>query len=216
MDEFVVMDCVLLTRMSGISPAQDLRELRDRLTACSSNSLIHHFCETPLRHTFDDPDYRNDFAVWSRQSLADNVLAERLGIIDPYEIPNVEDLRQSVIDIVEDRLSELAPMVPGMRGGREFYFIEATSIVFETPKRISHPNELSDAVKSMTPGSIYFHFLESRRREPLRKDDFSVWIEKFGEEGQRYADSISHLDFYFKTLLELRTELSTAFGRAAA
>src|SRR3990172_8358354 len=57
---FVIQDCSLLIRTSGLLPAADLRELRDRIAACGGNVLFHHFFETPLRPTFDNPDYRND------------------------------------------------------------------------------------------------------------------------------------------------------------
>ena len=84
MTPFEVMDCALLIRMSGLPLAMNLRELRDRIAICGENVLYHHFCETTLRPMFDDPDYRNDFAVWSKLYLGDRVLAEKLGILDPY------------------------------------------------------------------------------------------------------------------------------------
>jgi hypothetical protein len=210
MSDFVVMDCTLLTRMSGLPPALNLRELRDRLGVCSDNVLYHHFCETSLRATFDDPEYRNDFAVWAKENLADRVLAERLGIIDPYEIESVSALRQQVLDIIEDRLSELSPWVPAVRSGGEFYFMEAITIAFETAERIQEPAEMANAIRQMTNGSIYFHFLEGRRRPPLQMDDFSAWFVKCGPEGEPYARAISKIDFYFKTLPVLREELYAA------
>ncbi|MFH0813630.1 MAG: DUF5752 family protein [Pseudomonadota bacterium] len=73
---FEVTDCALLTRMSGMPPAFNLRELKDRIAACSPDVLYHHFCETPLVPSFDYPDYRNDFAVWAKCQLGDEVLAE--------------------------------------------------------------------------------------------------------------------------------------------
>ena len=84
MNPFAVKDCTLLVRMSGLAPAANLRELRDRIAACNENVLFHHYCETTLRVTFDNPDYRNDFAAWAKLYLGDRVLAERLGILDPY------------------------------------------------------------------------------------------------------------------------------------
>ena len=63
MKEFMVKDCALLLRMSGLAPAVNLRELRERLRAAGESVLYHHFFETPLRTSSDDPFYRNDFAV---------------------------------------------------------------------------------------------------------------------------------------------------------
>ena len=75
MNSFVMRDCALLTRMSGVPEAANLRELRERIAVCGENVLYHHFCETLLRPSFDYPDYHNDFAVWSKLYLDDRVLA---------------------------------------------------------------------------------------------------------------------------------------------
>lgn len=210
MSEFLVMDCALLTRMSGLPPAFNLRELRDRIGACSDDVLYHHFCETSLRATFDDPEYRNDFAVWAKEKLADGVLAERLGIIDPYEIESIASLRHLALDIIEDRLSELSPWVPAVRPGGEFFFMEAVIVTFETNGRISHPSEMAESIREMTNGSIFFHFLEGLRRPPIHKDDFSAWLLAYGPLGEPYARAISGIDFYFKSLSVLRDDLSHA------
>jgi hypothetical protein len=215
MEPFVVMDCTLLTRMSGLPPALNLRELRDRITICSENVLYHHFCETTLRPTFDDPEYRNDFAVWAKRSLGDRVLAERLGIIDPYETDSMEDLRRLSLDIIEERLSELTYWVRMVRQGGEFYFMEAKNIVFDTGERIVNPRKLPDSVRHMTNGSIYYHFLEALRRPPLQKDDFTAWLSGIGESGKPYLEAIARIDPYFKTLGELRNELVRVLRKAA-
>jgi hypothetical protein len=210
--DFVVVDCALLTRMSGLSPAFNLRELRDRIAVCSDSVLLHHFCETSLRATFDDPEYRNDFAVWAKEGLADRVLAERLGIIDPYEYDNVPELRHLVIDIIEDRLSEMSPWVPTVRPGGELYFMEAVTIVFETSDRICHPLEMPEGIRQMTNGSIYYHFLEGLRRPPRHIDDFSTWLLDCGPKWEAYVSAIAGIDFYFKSLSVLREELSNALN----
>jgi len=62
------------------------------------------FCETPLRSTFDNPDDRNDFAVWSKLYLGDRVLAERLGILDPYEYSSLGELRGATLEVIDERL----------------------------------------------------------------------------------------------------------------
>jgi hypothetical protein len=204
------MDCALLTKMSGLAPAFNLRELRDRLTVCSHNVLYHHLLETRMRPTFDDPEYRNDFAVWAKESLVDSVLAERLGIIDPYDYESAEGLRQLLLDVIEDRLGELSPWVPTARPGNQFFFMEATTIAFDTQQRVYDPSKLARALRQMTNGSVYFHFLEARRRPPRHIDDFTLWLGDVGEEGQAYQAAIANIDFYFKSLATLREELSTA------
>ena len=213
MTPFEVKDCALLTRMSGLPPAINLRELRERIAMCSENVLFHHFCETPLRGTFDNPDYRNDFAVWSKLYLGDRVLAERLGILDPYEFPSLKELRAATLEVIDERLGE-STMVPWARPGDEFYFQEATTVVFDTGIRIFHPREFAATIAAMTGGSVYFHFLEARRRAPLGKDDFTAWLlqNDNGGKNRPYIEALARIDFYFHSLVHLRRELAKVFS----
>ena len=209
MTPFEVKDCALLARMSGLPPAFNLRELRERIAACSDNVLFHHYCETTLRATFDNPDYRNDFAVWSKLYLGDRVLAERLGIQDPYAYPSLGELRAATLEVIDERLGELT-MIPWARAGDEFFFMEATTVVFDTGIRISHSRELAASIGAMTAGSVYFHFLEARRRPPIGKDDFTAWLIENHDGGKNgpYIEALSRIDFYFHSLPDLRKELA--------
>jgi hypothetical protein len=209
MTAFEVKDCALLARMSGLPPAFNLRELRERIAVCGENVLFHHYCETPLRATFDNPDYRNDFAVWSKLYLADRVLAERLGILDPYSFPSLGELRAATLEVIDERLGELT-MIPWAHPGDEFFFMEATTVVFDTGIRIGHPRELAASIGAMTAGSVYFHFLEARRRPPLGRDDFTEWLleNDDSEKNRPYIEALARIDFYFHTLPHLRRELA--------
>lgn len=209
LNPFEIKDCALLIRMSGLPPAMNLRELRDRIAACRENVLYHHFCETTLRPSFDNPDYRNDFAVWSKMYLGDRVLAERFGILDPYSHGRMEELRAVVLEVIDDRLGELTT-IPWVRSGDEFLFKEATTVVFDTEERIRHPRELVPALRRMTNGSIYYHFLEALRRPPMGEDDFSAWLHEAGKEYEPYLRSLKSIDYHFHSLAHLRRELVRA------
>jgi len=213
MKPFEVKDCALLMRMSGLPPAMNLRELRDRIAICDEDVLYHHFCETTLRPMFDDPDYRNDFAVWSKLYLGDRVLAERLGILDPYSVGGMEELRAAVIEIIDDRFGELT-MVPWVRSGDEFLFRQSTTVVFDTGERIGDPKDLHSAIRRMTNGSVYYHFLEALRRPPVGKDDFSAWLLDAGEEFKPYLNILESIDFQFHSLAHLREDLAKALRQA--
>jgi hypothetical protein len=203
MDKFIVRNCTLLARMSGIKEAANLRELRERVAACGENVLYHHFCETLLRPSFDNPDYHNDFAVWAKLNLDDRVLAERLGILDPYSLGSLEMLRGAMLDILDERLNEL-PMNPAVNKGDEFFFLEATTVIFETGEIIEEPSQLPEKISNMTTGSIFYHFIEARRRTADCLDDFSAWLSLFGDKGAWYASQLRSIDFSFLTLAEMR------------
>jgi hypothetical protein len=205
MGDFNIRDCTLLTRTSGMPAAINARELRDRIASCRQDVLYHHFCEAPLVPSFDNPDYQNDFAAWALLHLGDRVLAERLGIINPYVFADLERLRGEVLDILDQRLSEI-PFVPTCQAGGELFFTEAVTVVFDTGMRINSPEQLPEAIATMTTGSIYYHFLEARRRPPVGLDDFSAWLAGFpGQEG--WLSALQAVDFMFFTLTDLRQEL---------
>lgn len=209
-ENFIVKDCTIITRMAGIASAMTLRELRERLRTCSIECIYHHFCEILIRSSFDDPEYRNDFAVWASRYLRDRILAERLGILDPYKFNDLEDLRQKMIEIMDQRLSEL-PYIPFAKKGEDFYFMQATTLIFQTGIEIKEPEELIKSIAKMTNSTIYYHFIDSRRRNPFEKDDFSIWLIKFGEKYKPLLKAWEQIDFYFYSLPELKKALVDAF-----
>lgn len=203
---FYIKDCTLLIKMSGLSPAFDVRDLRERIALCSPAVIYHHFFETLLTPTFDYPDFRNAFAVWVKRQLDDDVLAERLGMIEPYRFSSLEDLRTYTLDIIDERLSEMH-VISSVAPGHEFYFREAITMVFETGYVMNNPMEMLDIMPLLTSSSIYYHFLEARRRTPALTDDFSLWLENFGSEWGPLISDLRAIDFIFYSLPELKQEL---------
>ena len=208
-EPFKVMDCTLITLALG-KTAQDLRELRDRLSEVPAGSLDHHFQQTLLRHTFDDPEYRNDFALWARRQLHDFQLAEMLDVIDPLDFGNFEELRQRLLDVIEDRLAEL-DHVPWVSPGREFHFLRSQVVVFGTGLSAATPEDLAILIPRLSTGSVFYHFVEARRKHPERRDDFSVWLEDWGAEHEPIRRRLGTIDFNLWTLTEMRDLIAGCF-----
>lgn len=208
-EPFKVMDCAPTILALGRS-AQTLRELRDHVAAVPLQSILHHFYGSLLRPAFDHPEYRNDFALWARQQLHDAPLAERLGVIDPMLFKEQEDIRQHLIDVIEDRLAELEhlPITPR---GREFHFLRSQFVVLDTGITAGTPAQLGALIPRLSTGSIYFHFIEARRRAPLMTDDFSAWLSAWGPVQQPVCDRLKGIDFQLWTLTELRKRISDCF-----
>ena len=204
-----ILDCSLLILSVGRS-AQNLRELRDHLTIVPAQSIAHHFYDSLLRPTFDHPEYRNDFARWAGRQLRDELLAERLGVLDPIDYPDLEALRQSLIDIIEDRLAEVHD-VPQAPGGQGFHFLGSRFVIIETGVRVSAPGDLAIMLPSLSTGSIFIHFIEARRRTPLRRDDFSLWLEQWGPEYEQVCRRLEAIDHYLWSLTELRELICESF-----
>jgi hypothetical protein len=209
---FAIKDCALITRMAGIGTAMNLREMQERVSICPVECLFHHFCETVIRPTFDDPEFRNDLAIWAARQLRDRVLAERLAIINPYKLNSFEDLRLQVMDILDERMSEVA-YIPWAPRGREFYFMQAVTVVFDTGLTLLKPRDLLNALPHMSLGSIYYHFVEARRRTDEGLDDFSQWMKEFGEDTSLIREVLGGIDFYYLTLSELKRTMIQTLGR---
>ncbi|MEW6264177.1 MAG: DUF5752 family protein [Thermodesulfobacteriota bacterium] len=206
---FAVKDCALSAIATG-QWAQNLRELRDNLRTCHPGCIYYHFWGGRLRPRFTDPEYHNDFAIWSRYALQDPVLAERLGIINPNDFSNLEYLRQEIIETIEERLDE-AGWVPWAKADKQFYFVRSQIIVFDTNLRLEKPEELVEAVPDMSVGSVFYHFIDALRRSPENLDDFQAWLSRSFVGYEDVCQVLAKVDPFFSTLVELRQELTHIF-----
>ncbi len=209
MEEFAIKDCALATIATG-RHAQTLRELRDILRDIHAGCIYHHFWGTLMRPEFYDREYNNDFAAWCHHSLHDSVLAERLAVVDPADYPDLDALRQELIELIDERLDETEVILTA-RADQLFHFTRSVTVVFDTYRRLSHPSELVTAVPEMSVGSIFYHFIDARRREPIGMDDFRAWLKGFGSEYEPLCDTLAEIDPYFESLFVLRTRLARAF-----
>jgi len=209
-ERFPIRDCALIQIATGVR-AQNVRELRDRLLLVHPGSIDYHFWGGLLRPRFDDPEFSNDFAAWARHGLHDHKLAERLAMIDPVEFSDIEALRQELIDVLEERIDE-GEYLTWSKPDQQFQFIRSQMVVFDTGRELAQPSDLAAATPAMTIGSIYFHFVDARRRPPRRLDDFRAWLAGFGSEFEDLSTALAEVDPYFTTLSRLRVELGRLFG----
>jgi hypothetical protein len=207
---FEVKDCALIAIATG-EHAQNLRELRDRLTAIHPASIYYHFWAGMLMPRFEEPEFNNDFASWARHGLHDYILAERLALIDPRNFPDMEDLRHELVETIEERLYE-TEMVPWAKRDRMFHFKRSQIVVFDTNRRITEPGMLPEVVPHLSVSSIFYHFIDARRRSPRNMDDFSTWLLGFGDRYLHLLDAVGTIDPYFTTLHEIRGRLCQLFS----
>jgi hypothetical protein len=203
---FRVKDCTLIVRMGGVDPALNLREFRERIKICPRECIYHHFHETLIRPSFDYPEFRNDFAIWSYRHLRDRVLAERLGVINPHSFTDLEQLREHILEILDERLDEIH-YIPWADRGEEFRFLQAATIVFDTGLDLHDPADLISHLPSLSNSSIYYHFIEARRRTTEGTDDFTAWMRTFKKIPTNLIKVLENVDFYFLNLGELKAAL---------
>jgi hypothetical protein len=207
---FAVMDCTLAAIATG-RRAQNLRELGDALATVHPECVYYHFWGGLLRPRFDDPEYNNDFASWVRHALHDRTLAERLGVIDPADFTDLEALRAEVIERIEERLDELEHLA-WAPGDQQFHFIRGQTVVFDTGRRLRDARELAAHLPKLSLGSIFYHVIDARRREPQRMDDFRAWLQAAGEAHAGLCETLAAIDPYFTSLADLRARLAEAFA----
>jgi hypothetical protein len=201
-EPFVVRDCAIAAIATGIR-VENLRELLQRIETIHEGALFYHFWGGLLRPKFENPEFRNDFAEWARHGLHDHTLAERLAVIDPADYPKLDDLRNEVIEVLEERLEE-SPTVPWAPRDRQFHFIRSQIVVFDTTRRVDRPDSLPEVLPTLSLGSIFYHFVDARRRTEDGRDDFSAWLAGFGDAYAPLMGRIAEVNRSYAPLPDLR------------
>jgi hypothetical protein len=207
-EPFCVMDCSLIRCATGRA-CYNLRELLEALHTASDAVLEHHMMRCALEDHFELYEFPNDLAGWCWTSLGDNVLAEQLGVVDPYQQPSTAALRAALLNVVEDRLWDLEHPT-WCRPGLELHLIESRLVAYDTGERIVTAAAMLEAIERMSRRSLFFHVHEARRRTAGRTDDFSLWLENAGMQAS-LVTAVREIDFYFLNLNQLREALSEAF-----
>jgi hypothetical protein len=208
-EAFRIHDCALAAIATG-QQAQNLKELRNNIAQVEPDSILYHFWGVFLKPRFEDPEFNNDFASWVRHALHDKTLAERLGVLNPADFPDTEELRKELIEVIEERLDSIE-YLSWCEPDEQFYFITTQLVVFDTHKVIHKAAELATTVPAMTTSSIFYHFIEARRRTFGRMDDFRSWLYGFDGAYTDLIDLLSTVDPFFSTLTELREQLGALF-----
>ena len=207
---FALKDCALISIATG-KTAQSLRELRDRLITISPDSVYNHFWGSLLEPRFEEREFNNDFAAWALSGLHDETLAERLAVLDPKEHSDLDSLRRELIEVIEERLDE-SEYSKWMLAQDSFEFIRTQIVVFDTDQRIQYPEELSKLLPHLSTSSLFYHFIDARRRLPHGLDDFRYWLQSFNGEYQVLVDKLAAIDPYFSPLTDLRQQVSAIFN----
>ncbi|MGJ0483842.1 MAG: DUF5752 family protein [Methylomicrobium sp.] len=206
---FILKDCALIAVATN-QRAATLKEFRDHIETLSKDSLYYHFWGNLLLPHFEEREYINDFAGWVRHSLHDAILAEQLAVLDPTRFSNPEDLRYRMLEYIDDRL-EQSEYLQWTRASQRFEFIRSQIVVFDARTAVTDPHEMVELIPHLSVNSIFYHFIDSRRRTENKIDDFRQWLSFFGDTYQPLIERLSQLDPYFLTLTQLRQQLAATF-----
>ncbi len=205
---FTIVDCSLARQALGRN-CSNLREVLDAVRNVPDAVLEHHLLRCPLEDHFELYEFPNDLARWCWEALNDPVLAEKLGLVDPYKLPGINELRAVLVETIEDHLWGV-DRVNWCRPGFEWHIISSRLVAFETGEHVPTPVALAEAIGRMSTRSLFYHVHEARRRTGGKTDDFSIWLEQLGANPDLVA-AIRAIDFYFLNLNQLRAELTAVF-----
>ncbi|MFH1701894.1 MAG: DUF5752 family protein [Nitrospirota bacterium] len=204
-EPFEFKQCISILKSTG-KKAKDLRELRNIIAVISDDCVFHHTYQYFIKgHVLE---YTNDFAHWAGESLEERALSEHLSNIDPYDFKNISDLRNKLLEVI-DNYFENFPEPREAMTGNEFFFNETVTLIFPVGIRARNLAEFLTAIKYVDDSSIYYHYFEARIRLGSGIDDFSRWIEDaFGKKD--LAEKIRSIDPFMHDLEGIRKHIAEA------
>ena len=84
--------------------------------------IEHHMTRCVLADHFDLYEFPNDLARWCWDMLGDHMLAEQLGLIDPYQHESIDSLRAELVNVIEERVWGI-DRVPSCPPGLELHLV---------------------------------------------------------------------------------------------
>jgi Family of unknown function (DUF5752) len=173
---FVFVGCWELREMLGRS-ARDERQLLEAIEEVPLESIYYHTHSFLLRHKYIAGPYPNDFATWAAIQVRDRVLGEKLGILSPYDFPNLESLRGEIVTIISDHLSRLQ-VIPRVIYEEPFHFMQSRIISAPMGLQVYTLAEFREVLATVDDSVIYYHTFEAILRLAKPKGDFALWMEE--------------------------------------
>jgi len=196
---------VTLKELTG-KKARNLRELVEIIKEVPGSVIYYHTHVFLQRQHSFSPDPPNAFANWVSRTLGEYKLGEELASIDICAFNTIRELREKIINVIENHLFEnKEPLRYAPKGG-EFDFIKAHSFVVPTGFKAHNLKEFAMILEKVTIYSIYFHIFEARLRLEKGFNDFSFWLDTsaFAPE---VAKDIAELDPYTFNMEALRRRI---------
>ncbi len=208
-ESFGFRSCELVTLSTGLN-ARSLSELASGIQMAPAGSLHYHFWGRLIKPQFGEFEYGNDFASWVETALHDRALAEELSVVNPSDFADLEELREEVLYLIERRLDQ-EDFLNWWRAERPFFFTRAQMLVFDTGQTATDLKSLVEGLKWVERSSIFYHFIDARRRTPDHVDDICCWLRQFGDETENLRKGLANLDPYLLSLERLRQDILGIF-----
>lgn len=194
----------LLVEITG-KKAHHLKDFVKILKEIDDSSIFYHVHSAFRNYSFAPGQYSNDFARWVAEDLEESVLAERLAAISIPDFTRISDLRDRIVEIIENHLNS-AYEISKAPLGREFYFLRAVDVISPTRYEANDLDEFCECLKKVGMRSLYFHFFDARLRLERKTNDFSNWLRDSLGDAEKAA-ALDALDPYFMSLDQLRDRI---------
>ncbi|MDZ7781410.1 MAG: DUF5752 family protein [Halioglobus sp.] len=67
---------------------------------------------------------------------------------------------------------------------------------------------MAEVLPQLSLGSIFYHFIDARRRVDDRVDDFREWLSLFGDRYAELRERLAGVEPYFSSMTEIREHLT--------
>jgi hypothetical protein len=170
---FRFSSCIELREVLG-KRAMDEHRLLELIEEVPADSIYYHTHSYFLRHAYTQQLYSNDFATWVVLYAQDRLLGERLGVLDPFDFSDIEQLRDEILRIVAEHLNHST--VPRCVVSEPFEFIRSHIIEIPLGLETKTLSEFHDALAEVEVGAVYNHVCEARMRKRPLSVDFARWL----------------------------------------
>lgn len=171
---FVFYSTAHIVELTG-RRARTLLELRDGIREVTGSSIFYHTFGALRDRPFAAHRYASDFARWTAEVLQDWPVAERLAFMDPTEFASIRELRERILQVMDDRLAEAGETAPAPPG-REFHFSQSISLIYPVGPEARTLPDLAAGIRRASGRTLFFHLVEARLRIGRCTNDLSCWL----------------------------------------
>ncbi len=188
--------------------ATDLATLRAGVAEAPPESLFYHTTGMVLRHTRARDLPPNDFANWTAAALQEPETAERLAFAGMQPLARSEDLRASLLRILDEVLARKRAEV--VTQAAAFHFLRTRSVKAPLGLTADTPERAVEAWPHVDAAAAFYHLIEARVFGP-EEDDLVAWLERSG--ARRLAECAEGLTRGGMPLLRLHREIGARWHR---
>lgn len=196
---FVFKSEFWIPQYTGIK-VYSIKEFIEALKTVDKFSIFYHLYINIFNYHNLPTFYNNSFSYWLYKN-GHLLLAEKLSVIDPLEYCDLEELRNVLVQTLEENYNP----TEDKSGQEAFYFIKAEREIIEGVDVANNLDEFLEGIKKSSINSVFYHLVTSRIENKTLINDYSAWLTNLGE--VKKAEKINKLDVYVMNLYEIKNKI---------